>query len=179
MGLLDKFFGKNKIDEAVEGLDATIRLLHMVIFNYLTKNIYSSDYSKEEAASWAMAALNTAILAQPGNENARVFYEKNEEKIWQKAKQMKKYPELSGPNGAISYLIFARQFSLEAIRNNPQTTRSKKAECAQKIWEYEERAKQLGIDTLSLRQISNSDNPIDIIEDICAKANLFIRKSMS
>ena len=80
MGLFGKLFGGGQPD-VPKILDKIIQCLRIGIFSYLFKSKYLPVFGEEEAKFWAVAVLNTIILEEPGNEQARVFYERNKEKM--------------------------------------------------------------------------------------------------
>lgn len=178
MGFLGKLFGKRDIEEALNNLESAIGMLRMGVFGYLLKKVYTSKFGSNEAAPWAMGVLNTMMLLPPGNEEARCFFEKNEDEIWQEALQIKKYPELSGATGRASYLYFAQLFYYTAIYNNPNIDQAKKDICLSKIRDLEERAAQLGVFIPTAKNVCSSNDPIDIIDCICSHSNEFT-KSMA
>lgn len=179
MGFLSKLFGKRDIEEAMEGLESAIGILRVSVFGYLIKEVYNPKLGSDEAASWAMAVLNTMMLLPPGNEEARCFFEKNEDEIWQEALQIKKHPELSGASGGASYLYFSQLFYYTAIYNKPNIGQAKKDICHTKIRDLEERAVQLGVFIPTARSVCSSNDPIDIMGLICLYANEYHNKIMA
>lgn len=180
MGLLSKLFGgKSKIEKALEGLDTAINILRISVFGYLYKKVYCSKFSNEDAALWAMAVSNTMYLLPPGNEQARAFYEKNEDKIWQETLQVKKYPDLAGKCGAASYLYFAECYFAMGMKTNPNLGPEKKNFYVSHINELVERAEQLGIYIPAEQDVRSSNNPLEVIDSVCAFANDFMKKSMA
>lgn len=180
MGLLSKLFGgKSDIEEALEELEAAINILRMGVFGYLYKQVYCSKYSNEDAPLWAMAVSNTMYMLPPGNEQARIFYEENEDQIWLETLQIKKYPDLAGKFGAASYLYFAECYYAMGMKTNPNIGSEKKNLYLSRIRELVERAEQLGIYVPAEREVLNSNSPVEVIGYICAFANDFMKKSMA
>lgn len=179
MGFFSKLLGIRDTEEAMESLESAISLLRMSVFSCLLKKVYTSKFSSDEAPLWAMAVLNTMMLLPPGNEQAKIFYEKYEDQIWQETLQVKKYPVLSGGSGGASHLYFAQIFFDTAMYNKPQIGQAQKNIYGSKIMELEERAKQLGIFIPKPKDVCNSNNPLDIIDYICSYANEFVKKSIA
>ena len=179
MGFLSKLLGRRDPVEELKNLEDAINILSISVFGYLQKKVYTAKFGSDEAASWAMAVSNTMTLSPPGNEQARIFYENNEDQIWQEALQIKKYPELSGITGGASYLYFAKCYFATGMKTLPNIGQEKKSMYASKIMELEERAAQLGIFVPSYKDICDSNNPSDVVGYVCLFANEFIKKSMA
>jgi hypothetical protein len=180
MGLLSKLFGgKSAIEKALEDLDAAINILRIGVFGYLLNKVYCSRFSNEDAAHWAMAVSNTMYLLPPGNEQAKIFYEKNEDQIWHETLQVKKYSDLAGKYGAASYLYFAECYFATGMKINPNLGPDQKSHYVSRIRELEERAKQLGIYIPSEQEVRSSNNPMEVISYVCAFAHEFFEFAKS
>ncbi len=179
MGFFSKLLGMKDTAEEMKKLENAISMMRMGVFGYLSNKVYAPRFGKDEGALWAMAVLNTVDLFPPGNEQARTFYEKNEDQIWQEALQIKKYPILSGDTGGVSYIYFASIFYANAMRNNPNIDHAKKNAYSIRANELEERASQLGIFIPSHRNVCNSTDPFDVIDRIILVSPEVMKSCMS
>jgi len=176
MGFWGKLLGVKTIENTIKDLESSIEILKRSVLNYLQKELYLNQYGCE-APLWTTAVLNTMILSPSGNEEARAFYEKNEDSIWQKSLQIKKYPDLSGTSGGASYLYFAMCFHATAMMNNPHLSDVKKAEYMSQITDLSERASQLGVFVPSVKDnMRNSKDPNYIIDCVCTFTENYSKK---
>lgn len=163
MGLFGNLFGGGQPD-VQRILDEIIQCLRIGIFSYLFKNKYLPVFGEEEAKFWAVAVLNTIILEEPGNEQARIFYERNKEKILQDAFNISEDKELSI---AVSYLYAAQTIYLAVVTKNPFSHKSQ---------ELGEQATRLGIYIPNTFDICGSNDPIECINSIGIFAKDFLNK---
>lgn len=166
MGFFGKLFGRSQPVE-LEVLNESIKGLRIGIFAYLFKKKYVTIFGEEEAKFWAAAVLNTMTLEEPGNEQARVFYERNKEKILQEAFNVNKDKDLFA---AASYLYAAQTIYLSVMTKNPFSQRAQ---------ELGEQATRLGISTPNAYDICGSNDIKECIYSIDRFAKDFLNKHAS
>jgi len=133
----------------------------------------------------------------PKNEQAKSFYIMNEDKIWLESLQIKKYPELSGISGGVSYLYFAEMYFLtdflnehsikevlndiqsksivqSRIDDNPSKRQEQIGRHNEKYLDLRERAEQLGIWFPTVSDICKGDNVVDVITQIRSFTDSFL-----
>ncbi|MGD9686108.1 MAG: hypothetical protein AB7U43_03945 [Desulfobacter sp.] len=165
MVFIKKLFScKTNREKALENLEEAIDILRIGIFSFLHKNFYSLKFNDIEASFWAVAVLNTMYLLPPANEKARIFYETNEDQIWQETLQLKKCPDLSGKFGSASYLYFSECYFAMGMKTNPNNSQDKCKYYSDRITELVERAELLGIYVLAEQEIRTSNNPLEVID---------------
>jgi len=194
-GLIDK-------TKAMNDLESTIYMLRRSLIGYLQKNVFTPKFSNDESFHWAKAVLNTILVTDPDNEQTRIFYGKNEDKIWIEALQVKKYPELSGINGGASYLYFAEMCSTTDMMNEPNVIQSiheimnkslvqsrldddlsrrqlKMGRLNKRYIDLKDRADQLGIYVPAAKDVCKSDRPLNVIDSIRSFTKEFSKKCIA
>ena len=190
-GLIDK-------REWILKLETDIYILNRSVLGYLFNNIFCSKFNSGASIIWSQAVLDTLLSAQPSNEQAKTFYADNEEQIWLEALQLKKYPELSGLSGGVSYLYFAEICLATDIMNEPNVIQSlndimnksltqsrldddlsnRQARMGRHNMRYidlRDRADQLGIFIPSAKDVCKSKSALNIINGIRSFTNIFLK----
>jgi hypothetical protein len=145
-------------------LEESIAHLRLTVFIYLYEKKYLPVFGKEEAAFLAAAVVNTMLHEAPGNEQAKVYYERNKDKIFQEASKISKDKELSGIAGGASYLYAAEILYATAMINNPYLASTTKELYSKVIHVLEEQATLLDIWIPDSYSICGSN---DVREWIC------------
>lgn len=198
MGFL-RLFGIIDKTKAMNDLESSIVTLRRSLMGYLQENVFTPKYNNNEASHWAKAVLNTILVTDPDNEETRIFYGKNEDKIWIEALQVKKYPELSGISGGASYLYFAEMCSATDMMNEPNVKESmhdimnkslvqskldndlsrrqlKMGRQNRRYIDLKDRAEQLGIYVPAAKDVCKSDRPLNVIDSIRSFSKEFSKK---
>jgi hypothetical protein len=149
---------------ALEVLDQSINCIRLGIFSHLQKK-YVAVFGKEEATFWAVAVLNTIVLEEPGNEQAKVFYRRNKDKILREALNVRNNNELAT---AASYLYAAQTIYLAGLT---------KAPLSQRAQELGEQATRLGIYIPNTYEICGSNDIGACINSIDSFAKDFLDKN--
>lgn len=174
MGFLKKLFAGPQ--EHLKVLEETIDFLHFSIFVYLLENKYAPMFGKEDAPLWAVAVANTLTLRPPGNDKARLFYETNDEQIFQEALSISEDEELNGSSGGVSYLYAAEILYSTAMTKSPYTDDTTQKLHLGRIQDLYGQAERLGIWIPDNAHICASDDPKEYIYAIHDFAKKFVSK---
>ena len=131
-------------------------------------------FGNEEANLWAVAIVNTLTLRPPGNEQAKLFYQKHEQEILHEVSAIRKDSELSGISGGASYLYAAEILYSTAMAKNPQIDNITKNLHANRIQALEEQAVHCGIWIPDSYHICGSNDVRKCISCIHAFAKNFL-----
>lgn len=162
-------------EEKLKILDESIEVLSFAIFIYLFKK-YIPIFGKDKANLWAVGIINTFTLRPPGNEEAKVFYEKHAAEIFEETATISQDTELSGPSGGVSYLYAAEILYSTAMTKSPQIDNETKSIYLDRIQALEEQAVHMGIWIPDSYQICGCNDVTKCISRIHAFANNFLNK---
>jgi len=175
MGFLTRLFGRGP-QEYLKSLDESINLLRLGVFTYLFKNRYVPKFGKKEGSLWAASVLNTLVLQSPGNEQAKLFYKKNDDAILKEASSICRDPELTGLTGGASYLYAAEILYSTAMTRSPQTDHETKQLHSERIQDLEQQAARLTIWIPNSSHICGSTDVKDCINGIANFAKNFLNR---
>lgn len=194
MGTLGGLLGVRDKNKIMGDLRASIGLLRTSVFDFLCGNLYGPRFSIDESRLLARAVLSVLLAEEPFTDDDCSFLNKNEDRVWVEALQVKKYPELSGRDGAVSCLLFAEicyetdmlnepdieQYIYDItnksliqlkLESDPSRRKTKTGIHNSKVIYLNDRAEQLGIFIPTAKDICESNDMAKIVKAISIFAN--------